>query len=69
MLALMAWFVLGWRDSAIDPETGDFAVLDAESAWRLRRIGLAIESNRLAQVDGYGSFPGAAASMDLPLFD
>ncbi len=65
----MAWFVLGWRDSAIDPETGDFAVLDAESAWRLRRIGLAIESNRLAQVDGYGSFPGAAASMDLPLFD
>lgn len=69
LLLVTAWFVGNWRTTPIDPETGEFAVLDSQSAWRMRRVGLAIASTRLAQTDGFASFPHEVSSQDLPLFD
>jgi hypothetical protein len=68
-LLLAAWFAQRWSDTPTDPETGAAAVVDADSAWRLRRTALALSTSRLAQVDGFASFPDSIACVDLPLFD
>lgn len=61
--------LLNWRAVERDPATGQPAILEAESVWRLRRISLAIETSRLAQSDSFLSFPTTATSVDLPLYD
>lgn|GEM_PF-2453426 len=45
------------------------ALVDPQSAWRLRRVALAIATRHLAQADGFASFPASAPTTELPLFD
>ncbi len=61
--------VHSWRGVDKDPATGQPAIIEAQSVWRMRRIALAIETSRLAQTDSFLSFPGATSSVSLPLYD
>jgi len=66
---LVVWLGLSLGDTPRDPETGTAAVVEADSAWRLRRSALAATTARTAQVDGFLSFPEAIPCVDLPLYD
>ena len=69
VLLLVNWFAFAWRTTPLDPQTDTGAIVDVQSAWRLRRIALSVDGTRLAQVDAFASFPDSVACVDLPLFD
>ena len=68
-LLLGAWFGWRWSDTPVDARSGVAAVTDPDSAWRLRRTALAACTPRLAQVDGFVSFPESIGCVDLPVLD
>jgi len=79
LLLLFGWLAL-WTagDAAAPPGAGEPSygseesgpwIVDAQTAWRLRRVALAISTPRLEQVDSFLSFPGTIDTVDLPVYD
>lgn len=67
LVSLAAYGLFGRHP--VDPASGEFALIDGDSAWHLRRVGLSISTPRLPQVDGFLSFPHSSPALQLPLYD
>ncbi len=70
LVGLLALWTAGDLSApSLDSAEPGASIVDGPSAWRLRRVALAIATPRLEQADSFLSFPGTVDVVDLPVYD